>query len=68
MKIANVVYGLDGGGAGIAVNRINKVLNSQKKISKIITYQDLKINNKYYLFAMIYAYFICRKRYFSQLK
>ena len=26
------------------------------------------INNRYYLFAIIYAYFICWKRYFSQLK
>tara|TARA_B100000787_G_scaffold169141_1_gene159503 strand:- start:2762 stop:3961 length:1200 start_codon:yes stop_codon:yes gene_type:complete len=50
MKIANIVYDLDGGGAAIAVERINKVLNTQKNISKIITCRDIKINNKFHFF------------------
>ena len=38
MKIANIIYDLDQGGASIALKRINKTINLNKKIySNIIT-------------------------------
>jgi glycosyltransferase involved in cell wall biosynthesis len=54
MKIANVIYSLDRGGAAIAVERINKTLNTHKNISKIITYQNIKDKKKNSFFLKKY--------------
>ena len=44
MKIANIIYDLDQGGASIALKRINKTINLNKKIySNIITYKKKDI-------------------------
>lgn len=44
MKIANIIYDLDLGGAAIALKRIDKVINLNKKISsKIIIYKKKNI-------------------------
>lgn len=47
MKIANIIYDLDQGGASIALKRINKTINLNKKIySNIITYKKKDILSK----------------------
>ena len=47
MKIGNVIYDLDDGGAAIALTRINKLLNNKKKISSIISYKKEIAKKKY---------------------
>ncbi len=50
MKIGNIIYDLDDGGAAIALTRINKLLNNKKKISTIISYKKEIVQKKYNFF------------------
>lgn len=50
MKIANIIYDLDKGGAAIAVSRINSCLNQNKKISLIVSYKKQILNKNFSLF------------------
>ena len=57
MKIGNVIYDLDDGGAAIALIRINKLLNKKNKISSIISYKKNIFQRKYNFFIQFNSLF-----------